>query len=54
MVSLGFEPGAAEWFVQTDPLSYGGLHYLPWSSYFGPKWLTVVFKKYENNLNSSE
>ena len=24
MVCLGFEPGAAEWKAQTDPLSYGG------------------------------
>ena len=24
MVYLGFEPGAAGWKVQTNPLSYGG------------------------------
>ena len=24
MVCLGFEPGAAVWKAQTDPLSYGG------------------------------
>ena len=24
MVCLGLEPGAAEWKVQTNPLSYGG------------------------------
>ena len=24
MVCLGFEPGAAGWKVQTNPLSYGG------------------------------
>ena len=26
MVCLGFEPGAAGWKAQTDPLSYGGTH----------------------------
>ena len=26
MLCLGFEPGAAEWNAQTDPLSYGGHH----------------------------
>ena len=27
MVCLGFEPGAAGWKAQTDPLSYGGTPY---------------------------
>ena len=31
MVCLGFEPGAAGWKAETNPLSYGGT---PLSTYF--------------------
>ena len=34
MVCLGFEPGAAGWWAQTDPLSHEGLQQLSYKKFY--------------------
>ena len=48
MVCLGFEPGTAEWWSQTNPLCIGGLHtksllFTSWLLFLLVKWTEIVF-----------
>ena len=46
MMCLGFEPGAAGWKAQTNPLSYGGT---PTNNLIGRPMVEFLANKLQNN-----